>query len=203
VERWFLASTLFGARISVQIAARTFRGLESAGIHRITDARCCAWEALVGLLDAGGYTRYDYRTATRLQELARVVAERYKGAVGVIGKRFPGPDTLTAALDDLPGWGPVTVRLFLREMRGVWPGAQLPVDPEATTAGVHLGLLSGEDTADRHRLMAYAQQVGCDERDLEAALVRVSLAHRQITQCPGRADCVVLATRSAQRVARQ
>jgi hypothetical protein len=33
VERWFLASTLFGTRISTRIAERTFRQLIRAGIN--------------------------------------------------------------------------------------------------------------------------------------------------------------------------
>jgi hypothetical protein len=35
-ERWFLASTLFGSRISAAVAEKTFRVLESAGLRRIT-----------------------------------------------------------------------------------------------------------------------------------------------------------------------
>ena len=39
-----------------------------------------------------------------------------------------GKTTIAAALADLPGWGPVTVGLSLRELRGVWPGAPPPLD---------------------------------------------------------------------------
>ncbi len=40
----------------------------------------------------------------------------------MIGRRHAAYPELRAALDALPGWGPVTIRLFLRELRGVWPG---------------------------------------------------------------------------------
>ncbi len=180
VERWFVAATLFGTRIAARVAQRAYAELYGAGINRITDAASRAWSDLVALLDAGGYGRYDYRTATRLQDLARVVLERYGGEVAQIGRRYVTPDALVAALDALPGWGPVTIRLFLRELRGVWPGAALPLDPRALEAARRLGLVG-----DAHfegdalgRITDIARRAGCDERDLEAALVRVSLGRR-------------------------
>ena len=121
VERWFVASTLFGTRISARVAERAYAQLEQAGIRRITDAGSRQWQELVALLDAGGYARYDYRTATRLQLLAQVVTERYDGAISEIGRRCTSPAALAAALEALPGWGPVTTGLFLRELRGCGP----------------------------------------------------------------------------------
>ncbi len=193
VERWFVAATLFGTRISARIAERTYDELARAGISRIIDAGTFEWEALVALLDTGGYTRYDFRTATRLQALAQVVAERHGGDIGGIGRRFTDPAALFAVLDDLPGWGPITVGLFLRELRGVWPGAQLPLDGPVAEAAHHLGLLTGRQRDDLERITSIAKRAGCDERDLEAALVRFSLAHRRTSNCPGGRRCVVLA----------
>lgn len=196
VERWFLASTLFGARISATVAERTFAVLERSGIHCIADTATHPCSALVALLDAGGYARYDFRTAARLQTLAREVAARY-GAVTAIGRRFADPVDLAAALDDLPGWGPVTVALFLRELRGVWPGACPPLDRRAAQAGRHLGLLRGEGPDELGRLVVVAGVSSCDVRDLEAALVRLSLAHSRSGPCPGGRGCVALAPPAA------
>ncbi len=53
--------------------------------------------------------------------MCEIIDDRYDGQVGLIGRRFAAYPELRAALDALPGWGPVTVRLFLRELRGVWP----------------------------------------------------------------------------------
>ena len=114
VERWFLASTLFGTRISARIAERTFRQLTRAGINRISDAGGSDGNTLVALLDAGGYARYDFRTAARLQMLSEVIGARFDGDLGEIGRRYRDPAALVAVLDDLPGWGPVTIGLFLR-----------------------------------------------------------------------------------------
>ena len=201
IERWFVASTLFGTRIATTVAERTFAVLERSGIHRIADVAGRGWDQLVALLDSGGYARYDFRTATRLQVLAGQVADRYGGEVSEIGRRFAAPEDVAAALDDLTGWGPVTVGLFLRELRGVWPGARPPLDRRAAAAGRHLGLLSceadGEHDGQRDgqldRLTLVARLSGCDPRDLEAALVRVTLAHPRAGHCPGGRACPVVA----------
>ena len=121
VERWFVAATLFGARIPARVAQRTFGVLAAAGLARIGQMRHVPSGDLIAMLDAGGYARYDVRTATRLLELSEIINERYDGQVALIGRRFGAYPALRAALDALPGWGPVTVRLFLRELRGVWP----------------------------------------------------------------------------------
>jgi hypothetical protein len=192
VERWFVASTLFGTRISAQLAERAYTELDRAGIRRITDAGNRQWEDLVALLDAGGYARYDYRTATRLQMLSQVVADRYEGVISEIGRRFTSPAPLAAALEALPGWGPVTTGLFLRELRGVWPGAHPPLDPRADEAARHLGLLPLHAGDGLERISRLAEQAHCDARDLEAGLVRLALDHRRVTDCPGRLACVAM-----------
>jgi hypothetical protein len=192
VERWFLASTLFGTRISARTAERTFHQLTQAGINRISDAGGRDWDTLVALLDAGGYARYDFRTATRLQSLSQMVGDRYGGDIGGIGRRCTDPAALVALLDDLPGWGPVTVGLFLRELRGIWPGALLPLDPRAAEAARHLGFLTGREPDALTRIGHIARQAGHDPRDVEAALVRLDLAHRRTKECPGGHRCVLL-----------
>lgn len=192
VERWFVASTLFGARIAATVAERTFAVLEESGIHRITDVAERQWSQLVALLDAGGYARYDLRTAARLHVLARQVTERYGGQVTEIGRRFREPDDLWAALDDLTGWGPVTVALFLRELRGLWPAARPALDRRAAQAARHLGLLRREGDP-LGQLELIGRLSGCDPRDVEAALVRVALGHAKARSCPGGRACVMLA----------
>jgi hypothetical protein len=103
IERWFLAATLFGTRIAARLAERVFRELAGAGLSRISQVRHVPAADLIALLDAGGYARYDLRTATRLAELSEVVDDRYDGQVAVIGRGFPAYPELRAALDALPG----------------------------------------------------------------------------------------------------
>ena len=193
IERWALAATLFGARISAQIAERAYETLARAGLSSLVDAGAKSFEELVALLDAGGYARYDFRTANRLHALARALEARHGGQIASFG-RIVEPAELEAALDALPGWGPVTVRLFLRELRGVWPAADPPVDQRALRAAEHLELLRASESASpREWLRQLAGRAGVDQRDLEASLVRLSLAHgRNAAACANGERCVVL-----------
>lgn len=191
IERWFLAATLFGTRISAHVAERTFRELAAAGLARIGQVRKVPEDELVELLDEGGYARYDFRTAARLFKLSEVVRDRFGGQVASIGHMHPSYPDLHAALDALPGWGQVTVRLFLRELRGVWPGAQPPLDERAAAAARHLDLLpSGAVLSD---LADLANAAGLDLPDLESGLVRLALDHhRAMASCPGGKACAAL-----------
>jgi hypothetical protein len=191
VERWFLAATLFGARISARVAERTFGVLAAAGLARIGQLRHVPSADLIGMLDAGGYARYDVRTATRLVELCEIIDDRYGGQVAVIGRRVAAYPELSAALDTLPGWGPVTIRLFLRELRGVWPGAGPPLNERAAATARHLGLAGARPAM--AGLAGLAAACGLDVRDLESGLVRLELAHgRAMGRCPGGQACTAL-----------
>lgn len=123
------------------------------------------------------------------------VAATYDGRVGAISDGARGYPGLRAALDALPGWGPATVGLFLRELRGVWPGADPPLDARAARAAHHLGL-AGPDDAGRalRQVRRVARSAGLDVRDLESGLVRLTLAHgAAMEQCPGGGGCSILA----------
>jgi hypothetical protein len=137
IDEWFCAATLFGTPISASTAVRAYGALADAGVHTVLDAGERSWEDLVGLLDAGGYGRYDFRTATRLQQLAAEVRTRFGGTVASLAT-VTDPRVLEATLDALPGWGLTTVRIFLRELRDVWPGAQPPLDERALRGARHL-----------------------------------------------------------------
>lgn len=190
IERWFLAATLFGTRISAQVAERTFRVLIQAGLTRIAGAGQMTLDDLISLLDEGGYARYDYRTAARLRALSEVIGERYDARAAEIGRRHTSYPDLRPALAALPGWGPVTIQLFLRELRGVWPGARPPLDDRAAFAMRHLGLADPSLA----RLTELATESGMDLRDLESALVRLALSHRRGSgSCPGGRACRALA----------
>ena len=183
IERWALAATLFGNRISTSVALRTYRVLEHAGVRTIADAGGRNWEELVALLDEGGYVRYDERTASRLLALAEAIADRYDGRLATLGEQLVDAGELERALDALPGWGPVTVRAFLRELRGVWPGADVMLDQRAAAAARHLQLPTGLEA-----LNSLAAVARLDLRDLEAGLVRLGLCH-DLAKCPGGEEC--------------
>lgn len=181
IERWCLAATLFGRRISSTVAMRTYAVLDQAGVRTVADAGQRSWEELVKLLDEGGYVRYDFSTATQLQKMAHVLSE-HKGRVVAFMTSGDGEEDAARTLDRLPGWGPTTVRLFLREL-----GRTDELDPRAASAASHLKLRAS-------RLTDLAARAGADPRDLEAAMVRLSLRHsRGMSSCPGGSRCTAIA----------
>jgi len=194
VERWALATTLLGNRISTAVAMRTYRVLARAGVRTIGDAGGRDREELISLLDEGGYVLYGEPMATRLLALAEVVADLYDERLGTLGEVFVDPRELEQALEDLPGWGPVTVGAFLRELRGVWPGADPPLDASAAIAARHVKLPAGS-----HVLSTLAAAAHLDFRDLEAGLVRLCLCH-DFAGCPGGEECAFAAFDSDQLV---
>lgn len=84
-----LAATLFGTRISARIAELAFRERAAVGLARICQARNVSAAEPVGLLDAGGYARYDFRTAARLLERSEVVSNRSDGQAVSIVRTHP------------------------------------------------------------------------------------------------------------------
>ncbi len=183
IERWALAATLLGDRISTSISMRTHRVLEQAGVQTIADAGDRDRKELVALLDEGGYARYAESTASQLSALAEAIADRYKGLFATLGERFTDSEELEQALGALPGWGPRTVRAFLRELRGVWPGADVTLGRRPAAAARHLELPDGSDA-----LRSVAAASHLDFRDLEAGLVRLGLCH-DLAHCPGGEEC--------------
>ena len=152
----------------------TYRSLVEGGVATIHDASERSWDDLVVLLDSGGYARYDFSTATRLLELATAVADRYPKGIAELSS-LADPSGLEAELDRLPGWGSVTVRVFLRELRGVWSGARPPLDQRAAVTAAHLGLTKAKRPMTIQALANLAREAGIDVRDLESALVRAGL----------------------------
>jgi hypothetical protein len=196
VDRWFLAATLFGTRISAAVAMRTYRVLDNAGVSTIADVGRRSWDDLVALLDAGGYARYDFRTATRLLDLSVAVAQHHPEGIAALGATRTDATGLTTTLDALPGWGPVTVTAFLRELRGVWPAAAPPIDARAHDAARHLCLIDHAESLTLDELNTLAAGAGIDPRDVEAGLIRLSLGHRRTyARCPSSptTPCVYLA----------
>jgi hypothetical protein len=183
IERWALAATLIGDRSPISVALHTYRVLEHAGVRTFADVSTCDRERFVCLVDEGGYSRDDESTASRLVALAAAVADRYAGGLAAVGDAIAGRSELECLLGQLPGWDPATVATFLRELRGTWRGADVPLDTRAVLAARHTSL-----PIDFHRLSALAAAAHLDFRDLEAGLTRVALSH-DMARCPGGEEC--------------
>jgi endonuclease III len=183
-QRWFLAAILYGGRISGQLAARTYRVFAARGIFTPEAILAQGWDNLVILLDEGGYTRYDFKTATKLLQVMGNLQEDYQGAVERVHELSESYPELEERLEALgTGIGPTTVNIFLRELRGIWAKATPPLSPLAHRAAEHRGLipskLTPEEALDALTSEWQAQPVqGYDLADLEAALVRLGLELR-------------------------
>ncbi|MEM0358514.1 MAG: hypothetical protein QXG22_00670 [Candidatus Hadarchaeales archaeon] len=171
--KWFLASILFGKRISAEIALRTFREFERRGYttpERILEA---GWAKLVKALDEGGYVRYDFSTADRLLEICKELKER--GGLEKLCASAKDPEDLMKRLMEFRGIGPTTASIFLRELRGIWEKADPPLSPLAREVAERLGI-KGEKKM----------------KELEPKLVRLGLEYckrKRCTPCPVSGRC--------------
>jgi endonuclease III len=125
IFKWFLASVLFGKRISYHIAAKTYEQFESCNVLKPKAIANTGWDGLVKLLDDGGYVRYDFSTASKLLDLVKQLQQNY-GTLTELHKKAANPKDLENRLTQFKGIGPVTANIFLRELRAVWKKS----DPE-------------------------------------------------------------------------
>lgn len=194
IFRWFLAAKLMGARISTRAALATWREFDRCRVDTPERIRRTGWDGLVAILDAGGYARYDFSTATKLLAIADDLLGDYHGDPNVLHDRSDGPRDLEARLMDLgKGIGPVTANIFLRELRSVWPKADPAISPLALLAARDLGLFAGKgDPMDAlKRAWAADTPRGYAFGDFETALVRLGKDYcrkSRVTGCP-MGDC--------------
>lgn len=118
--RWLVACLLFGARINQERAAAAFAELDGDGVltpQRLADA---SEKHLVGLLDAGRYTRYDDTKAAELTRLGHDVLERYDGRLSRLPEGATTKKEVSHRLQEFMGIGPVAADIFLRDAPAGW-----------------------------------------------------------------------------------
>lgn len=187
VYQWFLAAVLYGARISRTLATRAWREFVRCGVLTPQKMVDTGWDGLVAMLDRGGYARYDYKTATKLLEVNNKLLADYDGDLNALHARATDASDLEQRVMALgKGIGPVTVDIFLRELRGRWDKATLPLSPPAYAAALELGLLPAGTLREAalprlQQLWQLAGKPACRFCELEAALVHAGLRR----QCHG------------------
>lgn len=184
--KWFLASKLFGARISSHVAMKTYKEFEASGITTAEMIARTDWDGLVQILDSGGYARYDFSTATKLLEIMNDLENDYGGDLKKLHDESVDEEELERRLKGLgKGIGDVTVNIFLRELRNIWEKA----DPQPCTlvrlAARHLGFLRPHENALKVLKEAWeARKVpGRDFCDFEAALLRLGKDYCKRSRC--------------------
>jgi len=199
IFKWFLASVLFGTRISERIVIKTYKEFEKEGILSPAVILNTGWDRLVEILDRGGYVRYDFKTATKLLDLSTALMDKYNGNLNVLHLTASGPRDLEVRLKALAkGIGDVTVNIFLREMRGIWDYAEpLPSDL-VVMAATHMRIISAR-SKDRESVLAllkkkwtYEDMKRKDFPDFEAALLRLGKDYCRkglCYRCPMKCEC--------------
>lgn len=172
--KWLLAAMLFGARISWKIAEKTWRRFERHDVLAPEAILKTGWHGLVAILDEGGYVRYDFKTATKLLEAAGNLESGYGGNLNLLHSQASDPAELERKLIALAkGVGPITVGIFLREMRGLWEKAQ-PLPSEKTVAAAKALGFVPENVDDRKEALELLLKA-CGKKglpDFESALLR-------------------------------
>lgn len=135
--RWFLASVLFGARISGSIAQNTYKAFVRHGLttpRKVIDA---GWDFLVNpVMREGGYVRYDGRKSDQVLRDCQALLDDYGGRLLRLHELARYSADLEARVLAFYGVGPVTMNIFLRELRPFWRKANPePLPPVIALAG--------------------------------------------------------------------
>ena len=187
IFKWFLASILFGARISQVNARQTYYEFEKRKVNTPDAIIDAGWDGLVGILDTGGYTRYDFKTATKLLEIMQMLNRVYDGDLNILHEKARDPEDLESKLMEFKGVGHVTVNIFLRELRGIWEKAQSLPGDIVIIAVRRLGLtvLEGKDREERMMILLELKRIWEKPNlsyrfsDFEAALVKFGTYKRR------------------------
>ena len=180
VFKWFLASILFGARISETIAVKTYKEFERRKVLSPDLILQTGWAGLVEILDAGGYVRYDFKTATKLLEIMKDLKNRYNGDLNLLHKESKDSRDLEMNLRSLgKGIGEVTTNIFFRELRRVWEKAEPYPSDLVILAARRSGLISG-NVRSKEKILKELKSLwqrykikGKDFVDFEADLLRL------------------------------
>ncbi len=125
--KWFLASLLFGARISETIAKNTYKTFARYQLLSPGKILRAGWDFLVDpIMREGGYVRYDGRKSTQILTDCKKLMDEYGGSLVQLHIACQDSQDLENRLLDFYGIGVVTANVFLRELRPYWKRA----DPE-------------------------------------------------------------------------
>jgi len=199
IFKWFLASVLFGTRISETIVIKTYKEFEKEGVLSPAGILSAGWDRLVEILDRGGYVRYDFKTATKLLDLSTALTDKYGGDLNVLHSTALGSGDLEGRLKALArGIGDVTVNIFLREMRGIWEKAESFPSDLVVLAARHMHIIPAR-SKDKGKVLALLKKKWTGEdmnvkdfADFEAALLRLGKDYCRkglCDRCPMKCDC--------------
>ncbi|MBI5043195.1 MAG: hypothetical protein HZC10_05070, partial [Nitrospirae bacterium] len=178
------------ARIGANIAIKTYKEFERCRVLSPERIIKTGWDGLVRILDDGGYVRYDFSTATKLLEIMKDLEKDYNGDLNRLEQEARDEEDLERLLKGLgKGIGDVTVNIFLRELRLIWPKARPELSDLVKLSAKNLGLLKqNEDALTLKALEKFWTKYKIpnnDFCDFEAALVRLGKDYCKKLKCRG------------------
>ncbi len=124
IFKWFLASILFGARISETIAKNTYKAFERYNLLHPRKILKAGWDFLVNpIMREGGYVRYDEKTSTQILRNCETLLQKHRGSLKKLHKEAQNSKDLENRFTNFYGIGPITTNIFLRELRPFWEKA--------------------------------------------------------------------------------
>lgn len=139
--KWFLASILFGARISATIAKNTYQALVRYKLLSPQAILNTGLDFLINpVMREGGYVRYDGRKSTQLLRDSEQLLRNYNGSLARLHEEAADSRDLERRLTAFFGVGPVTANIFLRELRPFWAKADPPPLPAVMTTAERYGI---------------------------------------------------------------
>ncbi len=167
---WLVASLLFSARISADIATSAAKALFAQGWRTPEKMIEAGWAARTKVLNESGYARYDESTSRMLEDTARLLVGDYGGDLRKLREAAGrDPAEIRKRLKAFKGIGEVGADVFFREVQAAWDEIFPFADRKALKAAKALGL--PEDAEGLSKLVARK-----DFPTLVAALVRSDLA---------------------------
>jgi endonuclease III len=160
--KWFLASILFGHRISETIARHTYEAFVLYGLLDPRRILAAGWDFLVNpVMREGGFVRYDEKTSRQVLRVCEQLLADYGGSLARLHEEARDARDLEERLQCFYGVGPVTTNIFLRELRPHWTKA----DPAPLPIVRDLARRLGVNLANRKRKTLFFARI-------EAGLIR-------------------------------
>jgi hypothetical protein len=191
VFKWFLASLLFGARISETIAKRTYKTFERYNLLTPQKILKAGRNFLVNpIMREGGYVRYDGKTSNEILKVCQTLIEKYKGDLNKLEKEARDSRDLEKKLQEFYSVGPVTCRIFLRELRGIWEKADPQPGRFVKLAAKKLGIpLDSKSLKNFWQKNFPSRRSNYDFRHFEVALLRLGKNYFQKGKKPKLTEC--------------
>lgn len=139
--QWLIASLLFSARISADIAQRAAKALFAEGWRTPQKMAATSWKKRVTILNRSGYARYDESTSRYIGTSTQLLIDTYNGDLRRLRDAANrDPETERQLIKQFKGIGDVGCDIFFREVQLVWDELYPFADRKALDAADKLGL---------------------------------------------------------------